>query len=112
MQLLQKLMSWFYTEELLEQAVHTCQYVKLCVYSLSRKENYFTGNQKLCELLCNYMAYKLFDDGIEVEAKEPKDIIEDAKKYWEDIQKCETEQYVAFLRKQMYLTANPQFSVM
>ena len=38
--------------------------------------------------------------------------IEDAKKYWEDIQKCETEQYVAFLRKQMYLTANPQFSVM
>ena len=112
MQLLQKLMSWFYTEELLEQAVHTCQYVKLCVYSLSRKENYFTGNQKLCELLCNYMAYKLFDDGIEVEAKEPKDIIEDAKKYWEDIQKCETEQYVAFLRMQMYLTANPQFSVM
>ena len=115
--LLQRLMSWFYSKDLLEQAVRTCQYAKFMnKYALENWEldkrypDRVHGDDTISEILLSRIQNYPSSEDIVFGAEPPGSVIKKGEEYWQDIQTCNVERYQDFLSKQMYLTAGEELS--
>lgn len=110
--LLQRLQSWFYSKDLLEQAVRTCQYAKFMIeYAFENWElderypDRAHGDDTISEILFGRIQNYPSSEDIVFGAEPPGSVIKKGEEYWQDIQTCNVERYRDFLSKKMYLTA-------